>query len=75
MNKTARNERTKITATAINNLAVALTVTGVIVPSVGLASQLAVPRSGYWYAFALLWAAAGISLDLIARIILGRIEE
>jgi hypothetical protein len=37
MNNTARNERTKITATAINNLAVALVVTGLIVPSVSLA--------------------------------------
>lgn len=75
LNKTARNERTKITATAFNNIAVALLVTGVIVPSVSLAYQFALPHSGYWYAFALLWGGAGVGFHLIARRILERIEE
>ena len=43
MNKVARNERRRITATALNNLSVSLIVTGVIIPVVGLAYQMTYP--------------------------------
>lgn len=75
MNKTARNERRRITATALNNLAVSLIVTGVIVPTVTLAYQLTYPQTSYWAAFAVMWFLFGIALHIISRRIVGRIEE
>ena len=75
MNKTASNERRRITATALNNLSVSLIVTGVIIPVVGLAYQMTYPQTRYWAAFAVMWLAMGIGLHLIARRIVGRIEE
>lgn len=75
MNTASRNERRKITATAVNNLAVALVVTGVIVPTVNLAGPAHLPTTGYAYAFALLWIAGGCVLHLAARHVLGRMEE
>lgn len=75
MNKTARNERRKITATALNNLAVSFVVTGVVVPIIGLAYTMTYPQDQIWFALAALWLMLGIGFHLVARRIVGRIEE
>ncbi len=74
-NKAARNERRKITATAVNNVGVAIIVTGIVVPSVSIAYQMTLPQTKYWSIFALLWLIRGLGLHAIARDLLGRIEE
>ena len=74
-NKGVRNERRKITATALNNIAVSLVVTGLIVPAVSMANQLSYPQARFWWVFALFWLAIGVLLHIIARRVLGEIEE
>ena len=75
LNKSSRNERRKITATAVNNVAVSLVVTGLIVPAVSMAYQLSYPHARYWRLFAISWLVAGLSFHIISRRILGDIEE
>ena len=73
--KPGRNERRKITATALNNLAAAFLVTGIIVPVVSTAYGLPSPKARYWPAFALLWLASGTGLHWAARHEAEGIEE
>jgi hypothetical protein len=75
INKTARNEQRKITATAINNLAVSLIVTGVIVPVLTLVYQFTSPQATYWIGVALLCTVAGLVFHAVSRHLLRRIEE
>ena len=75
LNKAARNERRKITATAVNNVAVSLIVTGVIVPVLSLAYQFTGPRDIYWVGVATFCMVGGLALHLTSRHMLRRIEE
>jgi hypothetical protein len=58
-NKASRNERTKIVATAIDNLAVTLVVTGGIAPSASTTYLTPGPGSGYRYAGTVTRSMAG----------------
>lgn len=75
MNKAARNERRKITATAVNTLAVSMVVTGAVVPIVTLSYQLGEPKTRFWALFMLTWLAFGFGLHLVSRQILEGLEE
>ena len=67
------NGRVKLTATALNNCAIATIVAGLIVPVVGYAYGLAnVPVSPLWWLTGLAWLVSGISLHIGGRMILGR---
>ena len=74
-NKTVRSERRKITATALNNVAVSFIVTGLVVPLVSVAYQLSFPRTRYWGLFAVMWLMCGLGLHLASRRMLGDIQE
>ncbi|MBC7801320.1 MAG: hypothetical protein H7Z10_11915 [Gemmatimonadaceae bacterium] len=74
-NKAARNERRKLTATAINTIAMSLVVTGAVVPIVSLAYQVPLPQPMFWVLSVALWMTAGIGMHMIARLLLGGIEE
>ncbi len=70
-NAKTRDERTKLTATFMNNVAVAMVVTGLIVP---LASytyniQSAAPGTAI-QDIGFLWAAVGVGVHFIARFII-----
>ena len=64
-------EQTKLTATALNNVAVSVIVTGVVVPAVaygyGLTGAPAVSR---WWLLAIAWFAGGVGLHGGARLLL-----
>lgn len=69
------NERVRLTATALNNTAVAVVVTGVVVPGAGVAYSLAAaPPSRGWWLVALAWLAGALALHLGARFTLGRLR-
>lgn len=69
------NERTKLTATALNNLGVATFVTAFVAPAVSfLYGAFAPGPTGWWLLIALGWCSAGIVLHLLARSILGRLK-
>jgi uncharacterized membrane protein YdcZ (DUF606 family) len=62
LNKAARNEQRKITATAFNNIAVSFVVTGIVVPMVNMGYQMTLPRASYWAFFGGLWGVAGTAV-------------
>lgn len=66
------NERTKLTATAINNLALAFAVAGFVAPLVGYSFGLAsAPPVGFTTMLvSLIWLTVAIALHLLARIVL-----
>ena len=69
------NGRVKLTATALNNCAIATIVSGLIVPVVGYAYGLAnVPVSPLWWLTGLAWLVSGIGLHIGGRMILGRLR-
>ena len=65
------NEQTKLTATALNNVAVALIVAGFVAPVVGFANSLEF-RLGVasTTTFTAIWLATGLILHVTARLIL-----
>ena len=69
------NERTKLLATAMNNMAVATIITAVVTPMVRLLYGSQTLISPYWLAFWLLWLFVGVALHLSAQAILGRLKE
>lgn len=68
------NERAKLTATYVNNLAVALVVLGTFAPAIGLAYGAQGAVHGWPLLLALAWFAAGITLHLFARSMLRRLQ-
>lgn len=74
LNLTARNERRKITANFLNNLASVFVATGFITPIVSFTADLTHPRSGYWTSFLLLWLCLGASFHIAARAVLKGVE-
>ena len=69
-----RNERMKLGATLFNNIAVALVVTGVIVPVVATAYQMSVPHGRFWLAYIVLWLMGAVANHQIGRNFLGRLK-
>jgi hypothetical protein len=69
------NERIKLLATALNNMAVATVITAVVGPFVGLLNGSQAAAVGAWWAFSgALWFLAGIALHLGAQMVLGRLR-
>ncbi len=71
--KTIRNEQLKLAATLFNNIAVAIIVTGFVVPIISLLEyQSGLHRRPYWIAYVLLSLASAALNHQIARRLLGR---
>jgi hypothetical protein len=66
---TIHNERVRLTATILNNAALAFIVAGFIAPATSRQLQ------GGWQAAAtIFWIALGVGLHFIARAVLGRLR-
>jgi hypothetical protein len=70
------NERWKLTATALNGVAIVMAATGFIVPIVNL-SYGAPATADTWLLIliSLAWFGSAVSLHLLARYVLGRLKE
>jgi hypothetical protein len=68
------NEQTKLTATALNNIAVAFVVAGFVAPVVGFGQAQQVPSDLFTIVFNLAWLLTGFALHLTARLILRRLR-
>ena len=69
------NERIKLLATALNNMAVATVITAVLGPIVGILNGSPGPAiTAWWVAGGILWLLAGIGLHLVAQGALGRLR-
>jgi hypothetical protein len=70
-----RNERIKLLATALNNMAVATFITAVIAPIVALFNGSNGVAVTIWWTFgSALWILAGAGLHLAAQGVLGRLR-
>ena len=69
------NEQTKLTATALNNVAVAFVVAGFVAPVVGFANGLELRLGVASTTFTAVWLATGLILHLTARLILRRLKS
>lgn len=68
------NERTKLLATALNNVAVATVVTALIAPAASFLYGATTPAGGgWWLAIGIAWLTGGIILHLAAQRVLGRL--
>ena len=65
--KLIANERIKITATLLNNCAMAALGTGVIVPTAALVYGTTIPKSPYYLLIAVGWFVSGVGLHLFTR--------
>ena len=66
---TIHNERVRLTATIVNNAALAFIVAGFIAPAA--ARQL---QGGWQAAATIFWIALGVGLHFVARAMLGRLR-
>lgn len=67
------NEQTKLTATAINNLAVAIWIAGIVGPAVGFLYGAPGPEThGWWFLIGVVWLSVGFGLHMFARAFLRR---
>ncbi len=70
------NERRKITATAINGIAIATMVAGAVAPLIAWSYGVSNAPSGrYLIVTSAIWFLAAICLHLIARAMLGGLKE
>jgi hypothetical protein len=72
--KLVSNERARLTATALNNSAVAAMITSVVGPAASDLYGIAAPKSPYWWAFGLAWIIIAASLHLAARKAIGDLQ-
>ncbi len=70
----ALNERRKITATFLNNLATVFVATGVVTPVVTFTTRVSIPTSGFWNGFLVLWLVLGAAFHLAARSVLAGVK-
>ena len=71
----AEKEQIKLTATGLNNVAVAFVIAGFIAPMVALSQKpAAASPDASAVAFSLLWVLIGVVLHLAARLVLLRIR-
>jgi hypothetical protein len=68
------NEQVKLTATALNNVAVGFVVGGFVAPVVGFSQALDVRAGAAPILFSLVWLATGFALHVSARIVLRRLK-
>jgi hypothetical protein len=70
------NERWKLTATALNGVAVATMVTGFVAPLVAVSYGVpSMSGSIYLIGIAAIWFLTGIGIHIGARFVLGRLRE
>jgi len=70
------NERMKLLATGLNNLAVATLVAGILAPIAGvLYGTSSASGNRGWLLVTLIWLCAGFGLHVLGRIVLGRLRE
>ena len=70
------NERWKLTATALNGLAVATMVTGFVAPLVAVSYGVSgAPGNAYFTAVGLAWFSVAFALHIAARFVLRRLKE
>jgi ABC-type multidrug transport system permease subunit len=69
------NEQTKLTATALNNLAVAIWVAGIVGPAVAfLYGSPSSDTHGWWFLIGVAWFSAGFALHMLGRTVLRRLK-
>ena len=70
-----KNERVKLLATALNNIASATIVTGFVAPLVAVLYHMPAPAIGwFWILSAAVCVFSGFSLHMVAQSVLGRLE-
>jgi hypothetical protein len=70
------NERTKLLATALNNVAVAAFVTGFIAPIVGfLYGSPTATATRWWWLIGIVWLLVGVGLHTTAQAVLGKLRQ
>ena len=70
------NERWKLTATALNGVAIGVMVAGFIAPIIAVSYDVSTtPTSGYFVAIGTVWFSTAIALHIVARALLGRLKE
>lgn len=69
-----RNEKRKLAATALNNIAVATVVAGLVAPVIALGNQFSAPHGRYWVAFPLLWLVTAYGIHQLTRRQFERLE-
>lgn len=67
------NERTKLLATALNNLGVATIITGVVAPVATALYGTAHPAY-WWFTIAVVWIIVGLALHVLAQMVLGKLK-
>jgi hypothetical protein len=72
--KLVENERVKLTATALNNGAIAAFVASIVGPAASELYGITAPKSPYWWAFGLCWLIGAAVLHMSARRVLGDLE-
>ncbi len=71
----AYNERTKLLATALNNVGVAIIITGVIAPTIAtLYGAASAGLNQWWWLIAVVWFLTGIGLHILGQMFLGRLK-
>jgi hypothetical protein len=68
------NERVKITATMLNNAAVAAFIASVVAPAVAAGYGITVPQSPYWWEFGIIWLTMAAAFHVVARLVLGDLK-
>jgi hypothetical protein len=70
------NERTKLLATGLNNVAVATIVTAIIAPIVGfLYGSPSAAATRWWPLIGIVWLLVGLGLHIAAQTVLGRLRD
>jgi hypothetical protein len=69
------NERTKLLASGLNNLAVATLASGILAPIIGfLYGSTIGDTHGWWFMIGVVWLLSGAGLHFLAWIALGRLK-
>ena len=69
------NERTKLLATALNNVGVATIITGVVAPTVATLYGASIAgKDQWWFLVGGVWLLAGIGLHILGQVVLGRLK-
>jgi len=72
----AYNERIKLLATALSNMAVATVVTAIIAPVVGfLYGSPTATATRWWWLIGVVWLLVGVGLHIAAQVVVGRLRQ
>jgi len=69
------NERIKLLAVALNNAAVATVAAAIIAPMAGFLYGSSAIASSRWPFIGLAWLLGGLSLHVVAQLVLGRLKD